>query len=111
MAKDGDITAIRVCMDRLASVRRKDPIAFELPPVDKARDASAAIAAVISAVGAGELTTGEAAETAKLVDSYVRALEATDFEERLERLEAARKTPALPRPEPAFDPITTAAGR
>ena len=45
MAKDGDMTAIRVCMDRLASVRRKDPIAFELPPVGKARDAAAAIAA------------------------------------------------------------------
>jgi Family of unknown function (DUF5681) len=110
MAKNGDITAIKVCMDRLASVRRKDPIAFELPPVGKARDASAAMAAVISAVGAGELTTGEAAEAAKIVDSYVRTLLATDFEERLERLEAARKTPAFRRPEPAFDPITTAAG-
>src|SRR5262245_4357814 len=38
MAKDGDMAAIRVCMDRLASIRRKDPIAFELPPMDKARD-------------------------------------------------------------------------
>ena len=38
MAKDGDMAAIRVCMDRLASIRRKDPVAFELPPVDKARD-------------------------------------------------------------------------
>ncbi|HET9817407.1 MAG TPA: DUF5681 domain-containing protein [Xanthobacteraceae bacterium] len=111
MAKDGDMTAIRVCMDRLAAIRRKDPIAFELPPVGKARDAAAAIATVISALSAGELTTGEAAEAAKLVDVYVRTLQATDFEERLERLEAARKTPALPRPQPAFDPITTAAGR
>ena len=66
MAKDGDMTAIRVCMDRLASVRRKDPIAFELPPVGKARDAAAAVAAVISALAAGDLTTGEAAEAAKL---------------------------------------------
>jgi len=78
-------------MDRLASVRRKDPIAFELPPVGKARDAAAAIAAVISGLAAGELTTGEAAEAAKLIDVYVRTLSATDFEERLERLERAEK--------------------
>src|SRR6516164_10638324 len=51
MAKDGDMAAIRVCMDRLASIRRKDPVAFELPPVDNARDTVAAVAAVVSAGG------------------------------------------------------------
>src|SRR6266702_4283487 len=50
MAKAGDMAAIRVCMDRLASIRRKDPVAVELPPVDKARDSAAAVAAVISAM-------------------------------------------------------------
>ena len=72
MAKDGDMAAIRVCMDRLASIRRKDPVAFELPPVDKARDTVAAVAAVVSAVAAGDLTTSEAAEVAKIIDVYVR---------------------------------------
>src|SRR6516162_1081266 len=68
MAKDGDIAAIRVCMDRLASIRRKDPVAFELPPVDKARDTVAAVAAVVSAVAAGDVTTSEAAEMAKIIN-------------------------------------------
>jgi hypothetical protein len=89
MAKDGDMAAIRVCMDRLASIRRKDPIAFELPPMDKARDTVAAVAAVVSAVAAGDLTTSEAAEVAKIIDLYVRALATTAFEERLEKLERA----------------------
>jgi len=40
-------------------------------------------------VAAGDLTTGEAAEVAKIIDVYVRTLSATDFEERLERLERA----------------------
>jgi F0F1-type ATP synthase gamma subunit len=87
MAKAGDMGAIRVCMDRLASIRRKDPIAFELPPVDKARDSVAAVAAVVAAVAAGDLTTSEAAEVAKIIDVYVHTLAATDFEERLEKLE------------------------
>src|SRR5262249_45951766 len=67
MPKDGDMAAIRVCMDRLASIHRKDPIAFELPPMDKARDTVAAVAAVVSAVAAGDLTTSEAAEVAKII--------------------------------------------
>jgi hypothetical protein len=87
MAKAGDMGAIRVCMDRLASIRRKDPIAFELPPVDKARDSVKAVAAVVAAVAAGDLTTSEATEMAKIIDIYVRTLAATDFEERLQKLE------------------------
>jgi len=100
MAKAGDMGAIRVCMDRLASIRRKDPIAFELPPVDKARDSVKAVAAVVAAVAAGDLTTSEAAEVAKIIDIYVRTLAATDFEERLQKLEheagmpTARTAPA-----------------
>src|SRR5262245_52076276 len=96
MAKDGDMAAIRVCMDRLASIRRKDPIAFELPPMDKARDTVAAVAAVVSAVAAGDLTTSEAAEVAKIIDIYVRALATTAFEERLEKLERAADPFARP---------------
>jgi F0F1-type ATP synthase gamma subunit len=110
MAKDGDMAAIRVCMDRLASIRRKDPIAFELPPMDKARDTVAAVAAVVSAVAAGDLTTSEAAEVAKIIDLYVRALATTAFEERLEKLERAANMSA-PRTAPAFDdPAVAAAG-
>jgi hypothetical protein len=101
MAKAGDMGAIRVCMDRLASIRRKDPIAFELPPVDKARDSVTAVASVISAVAAGDLTTSEAAEVAKLIDVYVHALAATDFEERLEKLER-RANPSTARTAPAY---------
>jgi hypothetical protein len=108
MAKAGDMGAIRVCMDRLASIRRKDPVAFELPPVDKARDSVAAVAAVVAAVAAGDLTTSEAAEVAKIVDIYVRTLAATDFEERLEKLERAAN-PSTARTAPAFDDHMVAA--
>src|SRR5262245_6631007 len=108
MAKDGDMAAIRVCMDRLASIRRKDPVAFELPPVDKARDTVAAMAAVVAAVAAGDLTTDEAAEMAKIINAYVCALAATAFEERLEKLE--READPFARPTAsAFDDHAVAA--
>ena len=48
-----------------------------------------ASAALVHAVAGGELTTGQAAELGKLVESYVRAIEVSDVVDRLERLEGS----------------------
>jgi hypothetical protein len=88
MAKQGDMAAIRLCMDRLVPARKGEPAAFELPPLDKPADSVAAAAEIVAAVAAGELTPSEAAELAKVVDVYVRAIATTAFDERLTRLEA-----------------------
>jgi len=42
-------------------------------------------------VASGELTPSEAAELGKLVEAHVRAIEATEFQQRLEYLEAAQQ--------------------
>jgi len=86
MAKQGDMAAIRLCMDRLAPVRKGEPVAFELPPLDKPAD-SVAAAEIVAAVAAGELTPSEAAELAKVIDVYVRAIATKGFDERLTKLE------------------------
>ncbi len=49
-----------------------------------------ASAALLGAVASGELTPSEAAELGKLVEAHVRAIEATEIEERLKRLEGQR---------------------
>ena len=54
-----------------------------------AADAANTMAAITSAVAEGALTPGEGAEVAKVVDTYVRTLEASDFDRRLKALEAA----------------------
>jgi Family of unknown function (DUF5681) len=87
LAKNGDIAAIRICMDRIAPTRKDEPIAVELPPIETAADAVAAAATIVAAVAAGDLTASEAAELAKVVDIYVRALETKAFDERLTKLE------------------------
>ena len=88
MAKQGDMAAIRLCMDRLAPVRKGEPVAFELPPLDKPADSVAAAAEIVAAVAAGELTPSEAADLAKVIDVYVRAIATRAFDERLTKLEA-----------------------
>jgi hypothetical protein len=88
MAKQGEMAAIRLCMDRLAPPRKGEPVAFELPPLDKPADSVAAAAEIVAAVAAGELTPSEAADLAKVVDVYVRAIATKAFDERLTKLEA-----------------------
>jgi hypothetical protein len=90
MAKGGDITAMRLCLDRIVPVRKDRPVAFDLPILKHARDAVKALAAIARGVADGDLTPMEAAELSKLVDGYTRAIETTELADRLDRLEQAQ---------------------
>ena len=90
LAKAGDMAALRLCMDRLAPPRKDGPVMFELPTITCAADAVKASAALVAAVAVGDLTPAEAGELGKLIEAYVRALEATDFAARLDNLERNR---------------------
>ena len=96
LAKDGDIAAIRICMERLVPPRKSDPVVFDLPRLDTAADAVAALSALVAAVATGDLTPSEAADLTKVVDSYVLTLATAGFEERLAKLECAAGTRARP---------------
>ena len=88
LALAGDTVALRLCLERIAPAKRERPTPFTLPELKTAGDAVRASAALVEAVAAGELTTAQAAELGKLVESYIKAIEVTDVIERLERLEA-----------------------
>ena len=49
LAKDGDLAALRICLDRIAPPRKDRPVLFELPPVSSAADAANAAAALLEA--------------------------------------------------------------
>jgi len=87
LAKGGDLTALRLCLDRIASPRKDRPVLFGLPPITSPANAAQASAALVAAVVAGDLTPSEASELGKLIEAYVKALEATEFAERLAKLE------------------------
>src|SRR5262249_44783024 len=89
LAEGGDTTCIRLCLDRIAPVRKDRPVCFELPNMREAKDAVNASPAVVRAVAAGHLTPSEAAELSKVVDGYARSLQAAEFEERITKLEKA----------------------
>jgi len=89
LAKAGDVPSLRLCIDRIVPARKDRHIEFNLPEMSTAADAVNAAAALAKAVATGELTPSEAADLGKLVESYTRALQGAEFEERLSKLEKA----------------------
>ena len=89
LALDGDPTAMRLCFDRIIAPRRARPVHLDLPPIVEAADIANAMAAITAAVAEGAITPGEGAEVGMVVETYLRALEASDFDRRLKVLEAA----------------------
>jgi hypothetical protein len=86
-ALEGDSTAMRLCMDRIAPAPKDQPVSFSLPKINNALDASEAAGSVLTAVSDGELTPIEATRVMSLIDSYRRTLELTEIEQRLQTLE------------------------
>lgn len=87
LALTGDLTALRICLDRILPPRKDRPVTFNFPAITSVAEAAATMSTVLTAVAAGEITPAEAAEISKLVDSYVKATEATELAERISRLE------------------------
>src|SRR5271165_5088779 len=75
LAKEGDLTAIRICMERILPARKERPIQLDLPKINVAADLISAAAALTEAVAAGEITPGEAASLGQLVGNVAQAVE------------------------------------
>jgi hypothetical protein len=88
-AKEGDIGALRFCLERICPPRRDRIVTVEMPEIESVQDAGKAAATVLAACAAGEISTEEAADLMGLVASYVRMLESSEIEARLRAVETA----------------------
>lgn len=86
-ALEGDTTALRLCLDRIAPPRRDGPISITLPPVRSAAQAVEASAALLAAVACGEVTPDEAGRVMALLTAHKAIVEAGDLEGRITALE------------------------
>ena len=87
LALDGDTTALRLCLERIAPAKKDAPVQFDLPPMQSAADAAKAAGAVLDAVALGDVTPTEGAHIMQLVETYRRTLETTELEARVAALE------------------------
>ena len=82
-----EIGALRLCLDRIIPPRRQRTQRLDLAPPRTIADLGSTMAAITTAATEGTITTGEAAELARVVEIFVRAVETSDFERRLHQLE------------------------
>ncbi len=90
-AKDGDMTAIRLCLERILPAVKSRPIEIDLPPVETAEDISVAQGAVIAAMARGKITPDDAGTIAGVLEVRRRAIETVELEKRIDILERAGK--------------------
>lgn len=90
LALEGDTTALRLCLERLAPARKDAPVRVDLPHVESAADTVAASAALLAAVGAGEITPDEAGRVMALLSAHRTIIETNELAERIAALEAKR---------------------
>jgi Arc/MetJ family transcription regulator len=87
-AKEGDAAFVRMVLDRITPPAKDRSVAFEMPDIESAQDAARAAGAVLRAVADGELTPSEAGNVTKVIGTYVTALEISELEQRIAKLEA-----------------------
>ena len=74
-AKNGDKTAVRLCMDRMLAPKRDRTVAIELPVIKTSEDAELALTVVTDELAAGHLTISEASALVALIDRMLRVAE------------------------------------
>lgn len=87
LALDGDTTALRLCIERIAPTRKDSAVNFALPSIQSAADAANGAASILEAVSNGDLTPLEGATVMGLIEQYRRVLETTELEARIAKLE------------------------
>jgi hypothetical protein len=98
LALAGNPTALRLCLDRTAAPR---PLGRARSAADRRRGRHpcilGAIKVVADVVGRGGITPGEGFALSQMIESFLRAIDASDFDSRLRQLEDAQ---SARRPDP-----------
>src|SRR5688572_25188637 len=87
LAREGQIGALKLCLDRLSPPRKDSPVEFDLPVIDGAEDAQRASTFILAAVAGGDLTPAEGTAMMSLLVAHKGIVEAGDHERRLAALE------------------------
>jgi len=88
MALEGDTTALKLCLDRIAPAYKPSarPVMLDMPPPDNLTDTARAF---VAAAARGDIPPDIAAQLVSAVASVARVEEMEQVKERLEALERA----------------------
>ncbi len=86
-AKEGDMAAVRLCLDHIVPCPKDRVVTFDLPALRSAESALSAVSDIAAAVGRGDVTPAQAEDLSKLVERFLNTLTCVEFERRVTRLE------------------------
>ena len=86
--EEDNITALRICIDRLVPPIKSRPLSLAVPKIRTPQDVVAAYDSVIAAASAGEITVDEANSLSSILEAARRAIDAAEMDDRLARIEA-----------------------
>ena len=87
MALDGDMAALRLCLERLLPPSRERPVSLDLPDTSTSEGIDKAIGAILKAVSEGKLLPGEGTVLSRILETRRKALETYELEQRIVALE------------------------
>ena len=87
LALEGNMQALKLCIERLVPMKKERALAIELPVIEAVAELPRLTSAILAAVGRGELEPGQAAALASLVANHGKVLELTELEKRISALE------------------------
>lgn len=87
-ALEGDMAALRLCMERIYPPRKSRTVSLDLPAVETAAGIADAYSVVTAALGEGDISPDEANTIASVLEARRKALETAELEKRIEALEA-----------------------
>jgi hypothetical protein len=85
LAGQGHPMALRLAMERICPTKDR-AVPFELPAMATAADAVGAMGTVVQGVADGDLTPGDAAQLAAVIQAFARTLTTEDLERQLKEL-------------------------
>ena len=89
-AQAGDVSCLRMILDRIWPPRKGQPVNFVMPPINTSQDVFPAIASIWTAIREGRLTPDEASALSIVIDRSIQAIELHDITKRIAALEEAR---------------------
>lgn len=88
-AKDGDTQSIKLLLERVIPPLKSIDMTVSIP---LGNDLSESAETVLKAVGAGQITTGQAAQLIQVVSGQARITEIDELVKRIEALEEVKKS-------------------
>jgi hypothetical protein len=82
-----DMTALRLCLERLVPIAKPPNSTFRLPRIRTPADLPNALSALERAVASGQLSTQEGLAMVQMIEAHRRMFEVGDFDQRLRALE------------------------